>query len=203
MDFDELNAHVPYAVGGKVKSLEMKLGDVTLALPGKHADQTTPPGGDFVVMVTCSRKKWRRHQFSHVDIFQDVEQKRNDNQYAKLMCSDSVELVNELMVEYLAVIQGADPRLHVFTKYDHLTGLSVGPFLRGVQALAVAEHRRYAQYENKFGGRFLPWRFSVGIAEGLWTAADAAEKQKMGRPGVEWLEKDYGLPILTKELMGS
>jgi hypothetical protein len=203
MKFDELNAHVPYVVGGKMKSLEMKLGDVTLALPGKHADQTTPVGGDFVVMVTCPQKKWKRHQFSHIDIFQDVEQKRNENTYAKLMGSDSLVLVNELMSEYLAVILGDDPSSHVFTKYDHLTGLSVGPFLRGVQALAVAEHRRYSQYESKFGGRFLPFRFAAGIAEGLWTAADAAEKQTKGRPGVEWLEKDYGTPVLTKELMGS
>lgn len=202
MKFDELNAHVPYAVGGKAKSLEMKLGDITLALPGKHADQTTPIGGDFVVMVTCSQKKWKRHQFSHIDIFQDVEQKRNDGQYAKLMGSDSVVLVNELMNEYMAVVLGADPASHVYPKYDHLTGLRVGPFLRGIQALAVAEHRRYAQYEDRFGGRFLPFRFSTGIAEGLWTAADAAEKQKLGRPGVEWLERDHGLPSLTKSLMG-
>jgi hypothetical protein len=74
-------------------------------------------------------------------------------------------------------------------------------FLQAVQCLAVAEHRRYARFEPQWGGRYLPFRFGAGIEEGLWTAAQAIDKQKKGRPGVEMLERQFGVPFMTKELM--
>ena len=205
MDFDELHATVPYVTGGKLKSVKFYPhgpdSDVTLAMPGKHADQTSPPGGDFVVMVTDSKVKWRNHQFTHGDIFNDLELKITDGSYAELMGYDHIDLADDFILAYKAVIEGSDPRFHVYPKFDYLAGLRAGPFLRGVQALAVAEHRRYAQHEAKFGGRYLPFRFSAGIVERRWTAGQAIDKQKKGRLGVEMLEREFGLPFLTQELM--
>lgn len=184
MKFDDLHAMIPYAKGGKAKSLRMNpYPSITLAMPGRHWEDTSPIGGDFVVMVSALHKDWEFHQFTHTDIFQVVAD-HPDPQH--------------LMTNYLLVVQGADPEK--LEGVDHYSW--TGVLLKAMQCLAVAEHRRYARYENKFGGRFLPFRFAAGIAEGLWTAADAAEKQKKGRPGVEWLEKDFGVPTLTKELMG-
>lgn len=205
MNFDELHETIPYARFGKEKSLTMKPygpdGDVTLAMPGRHAEDCSPRGGDFVVMVTDKKKKWRNHQFKHSDIFSDIELKITDTNYAKLMQKDVSVIMPLFMESYLAVITGADPSQHVRTDFDYLAGLSGGPFLRAVQCLAVAEHRRYAQHEAKFGGRFLPFRFAAGIAEGLWTADAGSEVQKYGRPAVERLEKKNGVPALTQKLM--
>lgn len=189
MKFQELHELVPYARFGKVKSLTMTpYKSITLAMPGRHAEDCTPKGGDFVVMVTDAGMKWKRHQFTHDDIFNDIEAKS---------AADKVE-ADVLMDAYFAVIIGEDP--------DHLahgagkSGINPLIFLHAVQCLAVAEHRRYAHYEDKFGGRFLPFRFATGIAEGLWTAADAIKVQKYGRPAVERLEKSNGTPVLTQNL---
>lgn len=203
MKFDELNATIPYAVGGKPKSLTMApYSDITLALPGRHAKDTDPVGGDFVVMVTCDHKKWRNHQFTHGDLFKDLEIKATQSPYQDLVLKDAREIAAELMRSYLRVVRdGVRPASVLSIDFDYLHGLRGGTFLRAVQCLAVAEHRRYARYESAWGGRFLPLRFSAGIVEGLWTAADAIERQKRGRPGVEWLERDFGTPVITKELM--
>lgn len=183
MKFEALNDMIPYVMGGKEKILRMSpYPGVTLAMPGRHAKDTTPKGGDFVVMVSALHKNWEFHQFTHIDIFQIVAEHPDPE---------------HLMKNYLLVVQGADPT--TLEGVDHYSW--TGVLLKTMQCLAVAEHRRYAKYELKFGGRFLPFRFAAGIAEGLWTAADAAEKQKKGRPGVEWLEKDFGTPQLTQELM--
>lgn len=193
MKFDELNAHIPYAKGGKEKSLTMSpYPNITLAMPGRHANDTVPKGGDFVVMVTDPVFNLAEHQFTHTDIFKDVELSR----------LSSAMKSYDFMRIYLDIIHN---------NFDPVTlpGLSAGiggrinpnTFLYAVQCLAVAEHRRYAQYENKFGGRYLPFRFAAGIAEGLWDAEDASNLQRKGRPGVEMLEKMKGVPILTKELM--
>lgn len=103
------------------------------------------------------------------------------------------------MMMYLKVIQGADP-FGVGSPGVNV-GIDSVTFFHTVQCLAVAEHRRYRQFEKQFGGRYLPFRFAAGIAEGLWAAADAASMQKKGRPGVEILEKMNGVPTLTQELM--
>jgi hypothetical protein len=150
---------------------------------------TDPIGGDFVVCVDDENMDWTEHQFTHTDLFNDLQAK---------IC---VEAMN-FMEEYLKVVRdGVDPEKIDTTNYESMAGIHPQTFLYAVQCLAVAEHRRYAKFESKFGGRFLPFRFGAGIVEGLWTATDAADKQKKGRPGVEWLEKDFGVPVLTKELM--
>lgn len=193
MKFEKLNELIPYVVGGKQKVLTMHpYNAITLAMPGRHAKDTTPVGGDFVVMVDDDTMDWTRHQFTHTDLFQDLERR---------LYSSSVK-DTDVMRHYLEIVKdGADPEKIP----DYRSGISnvmhIRTFFYAVQCLAVAEHRRYAQYESKFGGRYLPFRFGAGIVEGLWTATDAAEKQRRGRPGVEWLEKDFGTPQLTKELM--
>lgn len=188
MKFDKLHELIPYVVGGKQKVLTMHpYNAITLAMPGRHAKDTTPVGGDFVVMVDDDNMDWTRHQFTHTDLFQDLEIK---------YCQVSWH-AETLMEDYLKVVRGESPA----TWIEGTPGIHPQTFLYAVQCLAVAEHRRYSQHEAKFGGRYLPFRFGAGIVEGLWTATDAAERQRRGRPGVEWLEKDFGTPDLTKELM--
>lgn len=192
MKFDKLNEMIPYVMGGKQKILTMHpYNAITLAMPGRHAKDTTPLGGDFVVMVDDDFLDWTSHQFTHNDLFTDLYIK------AKTMPGDA----EELMHYYLSVIKGSDPEKCDTDGLTNLPGIHPQTFLYAVQCLAVAEHRRYAQHEAKFGGRYLPFRFGAGIVEGLWTDLQSAEKQRRGRPGVEWLEKDHGVPTLTKELM--
>lgn len=193
MRFQDLHDMIPFARYGKPKSLTMQpYNAITLALPGRHAEDTSPKGGDFVVMVDDDKLNWTRHQFTHTDIFRDVEAK----------CKADQKLTEKLMVDYTAVIT-TNALVPEWTSRQGLPGIHPTTFLYAVQCLGVAEHRRYASYESKWGGRYLPLRFAAGIAEGLWDASQAAEKQKRGRPGVEWLEKDHGVPSITKILMGS
>lgn len=193
MKFDKLNDMIPYVMGGKQKVLTMHpYNAITLAMPGRHAKDTVPLGGDFVVMVDDDRMDWTRHQFTHSDLFADL--------YLKAQ-TDKDE-AHFLMRRYLDVVaNGDDPEKMSVSDAHTMKGIHPDTFLRAVQCLAVAEHRRYAKFEARFGGRYLPFRFGAGIVEGLWDATDAAEKQRRGRPGVEWLERDHGVPQLTKELM--
>lgn len=193
MKFDKLNEMIPYVKGGKQKILSMyPYNAITLRMPGRHAGDTTPVGGDFVVCVDDENMDWVEHQFTHTDLFNDLEVKVNTDPDEAMF----------LITRYLDVVaNGDDPEKMSVAEEHNLGGIHPQTFLYAVQCLAVAEHRRYSQFEAKFGGRFLPFRFGAGIVEGLWTATDAADKQKRGRPGVEWLEKDFGVPTLTKELM--
>jgi hypothetical protein len=193
MKFAELHEHIPLARYGKEKSLTMTpYKGITLAMPGRHAEDTSPKGGDFVVMVTDKGVGWTKHQFKHDDIFNDIELKSPDSN------------MGFFMNQYLNVIAaGDDPtKIKLGTGFT-VPGIDFTTFLCAVQCLAVAEHRRYHMHEDRYGGRFLPFRFAAGIAEGLWTASDAIEKQRYGRPAVERLEKSKGMPVLTKELMGT
>jgi hypothetical protein len=189
--FEELNDTIPYVIGGKVKVLRYSpYPHIVLAMPGRHAKDTTPKGGDFVVMVSDPVFDLTvDHQFTHDDIFRDVElrAKNGDKHLSLLGC-------------YFDIVQGADPA--EFNQVVVTPGvMAPSTFLTAVQCLAVAEHRRYSQYESKYGGRFLPFRFAAGIDEGLWDAEAAIAVQRKGRPGVEWLEKQFGVPALSKELM--
>lgn len=200
MKFTELHDTIPYAKGGKEKILRFSpYPNITLAMPGRHALDTVPVGGDFVVMVTDPIYPVVDHQFTHTDIFKDV-QNRHDKA-VELGPSWIVEL-DSFMKLYRDVVNGSEPwqDLNQTGWFEHC--MHPTTFMNAVQCLAVAEHRRYAKYEAKFGGRFLPFRFAAGIAEGLWAAADASNLQRRGRPGVEILERTHGTPILTKELMG-
>lgn len=192
MRFSDLHEMIPFARYGKAKSLTMTpYNGITLALPGRHAENTSPKGGDFVVMVDDEKLNWTKHQFTHSDIFRDI-QKKYDHDAA---------LTKALMENYFDCIH-LDKHVVIWTTREGLPGLHPQTFLYSVQCLAVAEHRRYHQHEIKFGGRYLPFRASAGIAEGLWDASEAGEKtRKMGRPGVEWLEKESGIPTLTQKLM--
>lgn len=196
MKFDKLHEMIPYVTGGKAKILSMHpYNAITLRMPGRHSKDTDPVGGDFVVCVDDETLDWTEHQFTHSDLFMDLQTKFDAGPHLK-------QEPYRFMEHYLAVVKhGADPEKIDTEKFEHLPGLHPQTFFYAVQCLAVAEHRRYARFESKFGGRFLPFRFGAGIMAGLWTAADAAEKQKRGRPGVEWLEKDFGVSDLTKDLM--
>lgn len=197
MKFEKLNEMIPYAKGGKVKILEMHpYNAITLRMPGRHATDTVPVGGDFVVCVDDDTLDWTEHQFTHADLFADME-------YKNLNGPKHINTAQDLMRQYLRVVQGDEPTRDAWI--ENYFGASLHPqtFLYAVQCLAVAEHRRYPQHEAKFGGRFLPFRAAAGIAEGLWSATEAADRTRTrGRIGVEWLEKDYGVPTLTQDLMG-
>lgn len=195
--FDTLHRMVPYVTGEKKHIVTMSpYNGIVLAMPGRHQKDTPILGADFVVMVSDETKDWNNHQFTHNDLFIDLEDKTKHNSIA----------ANLLMKDYLKIIKGADPAKsnwdsNVVGDPFHNVGLHPQTFLYSVQALAVAEHRRYAKFEPQFGGRYLPFRFSAGIVEGLWDAAAAIGMQRRGRPGVEILEKVNGTPVLTKELM--
>lgn len=189
MNFLELHELVPLARYGKPKSLSMSpFKNVELLMPGRHAEDTSPKGGDFVVCLSDTNMNWRKHQFKHDDIFNDVETKA---------LHDSLT-TQRLVDDYLNII-AINSNIPIWDD-EGLPGIYAQTFLHGVLALAVAEHRRYAQHEPKFGGRFLPFRFAAGIAEGLWTAHEAIQKQRFGRPAVERLEKSNGAPVLTQKL---
>jgi hypothetical protein len=190
MDFATLNKLIPHALGEKLHVLSMSpYNAITLSMPGRHQKDTAIPGGDFVVMVDDTDLGWVKHQFTHDDLFADIELK---SQIGK----DG--LAKSLMEDYAKVVFGADPEVIRWT--SHLPGLHPQTFLYAVQCLAVAEHRRYGQHEARGGGRYLPARFSSGIVEGLWTAADCKTVQRRGRPGVEMLENLHGKPTTLKEL---
>jgi hypothetical protein len=195
MNFEELKELVPYATGPKNHVLTMSPYDgITLALPGRHQYDTTPNGGDFVVMVTDPNVDWILHQFTHEDLFVDIDLKT---------CEDP-PYAGRLMKQYARVVySGEDP---LSFKWDGVPpgwkAMTVDPvrFLCAVQCLALAEHRRYPQFESKGGGRYLPARFAAGIVYKYWTWEDARNVQRKGRPGVEMLEKFNGKPPSLKEL---
>lgn len=194
MDFETLKELVPYATGDKTHVLTMSPYEgITLEMPGRHQYDTTPHGGDFVVKVTDLNVSWIEHPFTHEDLFVDIDLKTCEDPYR----------ARDFMRDYAEVVFGADP--------DDFTWNSIPPgweamtinpqtFLRAAQCLALAEHRRYPQYEVKGGGRFLPARFAAGIVYQKWTWEDAKGMQKKGRPGVEILEKVHGKPPTLKEL---
>lgn len=191
MRFEELNNTIPLAKGGKEKVLKYSPYDnIVIAMPGRHWEDTEPKGGDFVVMVSDPVFPRADHQFKHSDIFVDVMTKRDDKD------------ISFFMNAYLSVVADGDDPLGYFPGDNHtLPGMEFRTFMCAAQCLAVAEHRRYARFEKQYGGRFLPFRFAAGIAEGLWTATDAAAMERRGRPGVEILERKHGTPYLTKELL--
>jgi hypothetical protein len=192
---------IPYVTGGKQKVLSFSpYNAITLRMPGRHATDTDPIGGDFVVCVDEEDMGWVQHQFTHSDIFMDLENKKN----ALPPGASFILELDGFMRLYADIVKLGNSPVQNLSRPSYMKDtLHPQTFLCAVQCLAVAEHRRYARFEAKFGGRYLPFRFGAGIVEGLWTAAEAIEKQRRGRPGVEWLEKEKGIPILTKELISS
>jgi hypothetical protein len=185
MNFETLNEMIPYVVGGKEKVLSMTPYEyVTLRMPGRHSQDTETPGGDFVVEITDDSTSWEQKQFTHQDIFEDFQDKTEVD----------AEVAEELMGIYANVVLGADPDDFFIPTSPLWDGTVMSwTLIPALQCLAVAEHRRYARYEAKMGGRFLPARFVAGIVYGQWTAEQAKSRVRMGRPGVEWLEKEAGV----------
>lgn len=196
MDFAKLNEMIPYVVGGKEKILSMEpYEQVTLRMPGRHSQDTETLGGDFVVEITDDSTSWESKQFTHQNIFDDFQDKTDLD----------VEAAKKLMQLYARIVlDGTDPEdyyKYVGVVVDAWQGtLTVSTLMCALQCLAVAEHRRYARYEAKMGGRFLPARFVAGIVYGHWTAEDAKLVVRKGRPGVEMLERLYGKPPKLQEL---
>jgi hypothetical protein len=189
MKFDELNNSIPYVVGGKKHILSMQPYEgVTLRMPGRHENDTEKPGGDFVVEITDDTTSWESKQFTHQHIFDDFQSKTD-------LHAEQAERLMQLYAK--VVLDQEDP--DNFWKYTGASvpewegTVSVPTLIAALQCLAVAEHRRYARYEAKMGGRFLPARFAAGIVYGHWTAEQAKSRVRMGRPGVEWLEKEAGV----------
>lgn len=184
MNFDKLHELIPYATGGKKHAVTMTpYNAITLAMPGRHQFDTEPAGGDFVVMVSDENLGWVNHQFTHDDIFLDMEKK---------MKTDIIS-AEHLMVDYARVVFGEDPDKYSWDdRGDWEDTLHPRTFLYAIQCLAVAEHRRYWQFEKRGGGRYLPLRFTFGIVNGAWTAEDCKNFQRRGRPGLEHLEKEKG-----------
>jgi hypothetical protein len=193
MKFEELNNSIPYVVGGKKHILSTCPYDgVTLRMPGRHENDTEKPGGDFVVEITDDTTSWESKQFTHQHIFDDFQDKADLHEQA----------AKDLMQHYARVVlEGVDvDRLIVFTPEEWQGTINPAILLSALQCLAVAEHRRYARYEAKMGGRFLPARFAAGIVYGQWTADDAKLVVRKGRPGVEMLERLHGKPPTLQEL---
>lgn len=189
MDFKTLHELLPYVVGGKKHILEYSpYNAVTLYFPGRHAKDTDPIGGDFVVTVDDESLGWMKHQFTHNDIFGDLQKK----------LAAYPDDTKHLFLDYLAVVRGADPNKQDVHMYPlDMPGVNPTTFLYAVQCLAVAEHRRYAKFESKGGGRYLPVRFAAGIVAEAWDATDCANMQRKGRPGVEILEKAHSYDTLS------
>lgn len=190
MDFDTLNRLIPHTLGEKLHTVTMSpYNAITLAMPGRHQGDTEIPGGDFVVMVDDTNLGWVKHQFTHDDLFADLE----------LKTAFDPSLTAELMEDYAKVVLGADPDEMAWKKAT-MGGVHPQTFLYATQCLAVAEHRRYGKHEARGGGRYLPARFSSGIVEKLWTAKDCKAVQRRGRPGLEQLMRTHGRPKTLKEL---
>lgn len=196
MKFDELNNRIPYVTGGMKHILSTSPYDgVILRMPGRHENDTETPGGDFVVEITDDTTSWEAKQFTHQHIFDDFQDKTELDPYG----------AKKLMQLYAKVVlDQEDP--DNYWKYTHagagawIGTVSVSTLIAALQCLAVAEHRRYARYEAKMGGRFLPARFAAGIVYGQWHADDAKLVVRKGRPGVEMLERLHGKPPSLQEL---
>ncbi len=76
LKFDELHTMLPYVTEGQKHSNVYDVYEnVRCKFPGKHAMDTDPVGGDFVIEVNCSKHGWDWKQFTHADIFNDIETK--------------------------------------------------------------------------------------------------------------------------------
>jgi hypothetical protein len=206
VNWDELKRFVPYKEPGEnqkyhtdrhelLAAQEGAGGQVAVYLPGRHWQQTTPRGGDFVVRVTSAALGWTDHPFAHDDIFEDLAIKRAaDPEIAESVLARSLIAV---------AIEGKDPFQVMPTAalLEGVPGLEPLPLLVGYQALALAEHRRYAAHEPQ-GGRSLPLRYGIGVIKGYWTATAASRVQRRGSTGLTILRSQHGREPDFHEVMG-
>lgn len=195
MNWDELDDFIPLVRPGggqlhtRVKVVQSGTGWVVeVSQPGKHWKDTRPKGGDFVIRVSSTLadagKGWDSHQFMHVELFEDVDEKRRvDRAWMERVFAPA-------LVEVIA--EGSDP-----TKYfdaihrPDLPGIEPEALLTTGQCLALCEHRRYADHEP-IGGRCLPARFALGIILGRWSSTMAAGVHRLGRLGLTRLRTRVG-----------
>lgn len=193
MNFAEVHALIPYETEGKLHSNLLNVyPDVRVKYPGKHALDTAPVGGDFVVEVTCKDAGWEWKQFTHTDIFNDIQAKTDFD--SKFMQDTGIR-------DIARVVSGGGIASSVLYSPDNLPGVRYRTLLEANQCLAVAEHRRYHKYESGGGGRFLPLRFAVGIVHGYWNASDASRVQRRGIHGYRELTKEFGSPPTVRALL--
>ena len=198
MRLTELENRIPYRVVSDTLSIHsvscQPYPGIRLDLPGKYWDKTRPLGGDFLVRVTAHEVNWNAHSFRHVELFADIERRRQSDQ--KTGASRALELLDA----YFHVVNGEDP-----DSFHHLEQVpnTLAPltFLRAVQCLALAEHRRYGLLSSRGGGKWLPWRFTHGIAHGHWTANQVAQVEKNGITGLVNIEGDRGMPEELRRLL--
>ncbi len=185
MDWNELNRHIPWvtpeqAAGQDVDTIVFDEGvrKVWVRQPGRHWEQTYKPGGDFQVRVdspraqTLAKEEWKAHGFSHSALFDDFEIKAD---------ADPQSMQTRFAPAFVEVVaEGADPEVFHDQLPDDLPGLEPLVALVSSQCLALAEHRRYRQYEPATG-RCLPLRIGLGIIFGMWDASRASNYQRRGR----------------------
>ena len=195
MNFNELHELIPYATGKKNHVLEFSpYNAVEIRLPGRHQQDTVPPGGDFLITIDDDALGWTSHQFTHDDLFKDFERRRESKYQVDK---------NFLNRYYDVIVEGTDPGKWSMSRSKHEGLIHPQILITALQVLGVCEHRRYHQHEPRGGGRFLPLRFSAGIFEGKWNASDAISLQRRGRIGAEILEKAHGMPDATTRLKAS
>jgi hypothetical protein len=167
---------------------------IEVGQPGVHWDQTYEPGGDYVIRVTSRATGWRRHAFTHVDLFEDIEAKRR---------ADEAFTTQALMPALIGVIaEGRDPDAAPIDDASPVSGLEPRALLVASQCLALCEHRRFRDYEPA-GGRCLPARYAVGIAWGHWSAARAAAVVRSGLRGLYRLRRDLGREPTFRDVLGT
>jgi hypothetical protein len=187
MTFDELNLYVPYVTpkdGHKLHALKTKVCEnVRVGQPGKYWDRTVPLGGDAVVEVNDAAAGWKWKKFRHDHLFVDLEVKAQED----------VDWMQKIFAPALVqVVFGASPDALYDQADPGLPGVNASTLLAASQALALAEHRRYARMEAAGGGRFLPVRFAMGIVFEIWPASEATRVMYQGLPGLHSLEARFG-----------
>lgn len=203
MKWDRLEKLIPYVEVGKDELHHSKVTVVRevpgaglyAQQPGLYWRKTSPLGGDFLIEVTSSGVDWNHHQFTHTDLFEDLE-KKSRRRRAYMQGTWAPALVR-------VVSEGEDPLRQLMGSVPpQMDGLPVGLLLEIAQCLALCEHRRYGRHEP-LGGRCLPSRFALGIIFGVWSAAEAAAVEKDGKHGLSGLRKAKGINEPTfRNLLG-
>jgi len=166
-DKDNLHKHTIYVSGGYDWSVRVKW-------PGKHVDSA----GDFVV-ETLSKPTWERHhQFTHVDLFNDV----------MLKFESSPAIIADWLSYVLPMVDGDTHPARLCPLECDLPGVHLDALTASLLPLVVCEYRRYPQGDVRGGGRYLPINYLLSILQGYWTPAEAARKMRKGFPPLRELD---------------
>jgi len=152
---------------------------VCVAQPGKYWERTA--GGDFLVRVSSRAVRWEARPFTLNDLFEDIASKLPAPMSERLrLAADLVWVVSE----------GRDPMSLTDRKRSY-PGLEHGALLTAQQCLALAEHRRFEEFEPE-GGKNLALRYSLGILFGKWEVGAVMEASLHGRHGLRLLRTRFG-----------